>query len=181
MQAALNLLPLVAFLVAYRLGGIYVATAVLMASMVLLAAVDWLRTRRVSTMHAISTALVLAFGTATLLLHDPRFIKWKATVLYWLLALAFLGSQFIGRMPFIQRMLEPVVPGSERLGRVHWLRLNFAWVVAYALLGAANLYVAYRASESTWIHFKVIGLTIVTAGLAVGQALWLQRRIGPAA
>jgi intracellular septation protein len=104
MQAALNFLPLAAFFLAYRLGGIYVATGALMASMLLLAAVDWLRTRRVSTMHAISTALVLAFGTATLLLHDPRFIKWKATAFLWLMALAFLGSQFIGRAPFIQRI-----------------------------------------------------------------------------
>jgi intracellular septation protein len=180
MQAALNFLPLAAFFIAYRVGGIYVATGVLMASMLLLAAIDWLRTRRISTMHAISTALVVVFGTATLLLHDPRFIKWKATALLWLMALAFLGSQFIGRAPFIQRMLEPAMPGSERLARAQWLRLNLAWVVAYGLLGAANLYVAFHASEATWIRFKVFGLTVATAGLAMGQALWLQRRIGPA-
>jgi intracellular septation protein len=176
MHALLNFLPLAAFLIAYLLGGIYTATAVLMAAMVLLAGIDWLRTRRVSPMHALSTVLVLMFGSATLLLHDPRFLKWKPSVLLWLLALAFLGSQFVGRLPLIQRMLEPAVPGSERLARGEWLRLNLAWVAAYAVLGALNLLVAYHTSERTWVWFKVLGLTAATMTLAVWQASWLQRR-----
>ena len=93
MQAALNFLPLAAFMLAYHYAGIYVATAVLMAAMVLLALVDYLRVRRVSPMHAVSTVLVLIFGSATLILHDPRFLKIKPTLLLWLMALAFLGSQ----------------------------------------------------------------------------------------
>jgi intracellular septation protein len=177
MDLALNFLPLVAFLVAYRIGGIYAATAVLMAAMVLLAGIDWLRRRRISPMHGLSTVLVLVFGTATLVLHDPRFLKWKPTIFLWLLAAGFLGSQFIGRAPLIQRMLEAAVPGAERVARRDWLRLNSAWVVAYGLLGAANIYVAYHASESSWVNFKVIGLTVATMGLAVWQAIWLQKRV----
>lgn len=180
MPALLNLLPLAAFLIAYLAGGIYVATAVLMVAMVLLAAIDWLRTRQVSPMHALTTVLVLVFGTATLALHDPRFLKWKASALLWLLALAFLGSQFAGRAPLVQRMLEPAMPGSERLPRADWLRLNLAWVVAYALLGGLNLLVAYEASERTWVWFKVVGLTVATMGLALWQAAWLQKRLGTA-
>jgi intracellular septation protein len=177
MHALLNFLPLAAFLIAYLAGGIYMATGVLMAAMLLLALLDWLRTRKVSPMHALSTVLVLVFGTATLVLHDPRFLKWKPSVLLWLLALAFLGSQFVGRAPLVQRMLEQAVPGSERLARSHWLRLNVAWVLAYALLGALNLLVAYNASERTWVWFKVLGLTVATMGLAVWQATWLQKRL----
>ena len=113
MQAALNFLPLAAFLLAYKFGGIYVATAVLMAAMVLLALVDYLRLRRVSPMHAVSTVLVLIFGTATLVFHDPRFLKVKPTLLLWIMALAFLGSQWIGAMPLSQRLLGP-----------HWRRVR---------------------------------------------------------
>jgi intracellular septation protein len=175
MRALLNFLPLAAFMVAYRLGGIYVATLVLMVAMVLLALADYLHMRRVSAMHALSTVLVLVFGGATLLLHDPRFLKIKPTLLLWLLALAFLASQWIGRATLAQRMLEPALPPGTELPRARWLRINLVWVAAYLLLGALNLYVAHAASEQAWVYFKGFGLTIALAGLAMGQALWLHR------
>ena len=178
MQALLNFMPLAAFGTAYLLGGIYAATATLMAAMVLLAVVDYLRLRRVSPMHALSTVLVLVFGAITLLRHDPRFLKLKPTILLWVMALAHLGSQWIGRQPLAQRMLEPALPPELAVTRSRWLRLNLAWVLAYALLGGLNLLVASRASERTWVQFKIFGLTLALAALAMGQALWLQRR-GP--
>ena len=72
MQTFTNLFPLAAFLLAYYLRGIYVATAVLMASMVVVLVVDFVRLRKVTPMHLLSTVLVLLFGTATLLLRDPE-------------------------------------------------------------------------------------------------------------
>jgi intracellular septation protein len=175
MQAALNFLPLAAFMLAYKFGGIYVATAVLMASMVLLALVDYVRLRRVSPMHVVSTVLVLVFGTATLAFHDPRFLKVKPTLLLWITALAFLGSQWVGAMPLSQRLLQPALAPGANVSRQQWLRINRLWVGAYALLGALNLYVAHAESEQTWVYFKVFGLTVAVAALFVGQALWLQR------
>jgi intracellular septation protein len=176
MQAALNFLPLAAFLLAYKFGGIYVATAVLMTAMVLLALVDYLRLRRVSPMHAVSTVLVLVFGTATLVFHDPRFLKVKPTLLLWIMALAFLSSQWIGAMPLSQRLLAPALAPGANVSRPQWLRINLTWVGAYLFLGALNLYVAHAESEQTWVYFKVFGLTIAVVALFVGQALWLQRR-----
>jgi len=179
MQAVINFLPLAAFMLAYRLGGIYVATAVLMGAMVALALVDYLRFRRVSAMHALSTVLVLVFGGATLALHDPRFLKIKPTLLLWLMGLAFLGSQWIGAQPLAQRLMEPTLASPLQFTRQQWLRVNLVWVVAYLLLGGLNLYVANIASEQTWVYFKGFGLTIALVALGVGQALWLQRRTAP--
>lgn len=176
MQAALNFLPLAVFMLAYHFRGIYVATAVLMAAMVLLAGIDYLRLRRVSPMHALSTVLVLVFGGATLAFHDPRFLKIKPTLLLWLMAAAFLASQWIGKTPLVQRLLEPALAPGTALPRERWLRVNLVWVVAYVLLGALNLYVVRHASEQAWVYFKGFGLTIALMMLAMGQALWLHRR-----
>lgn len=176
MQAALNLLPLVAFGLAYHFGGIYLATAVLMGAMVLLVALDYLRQRRVAPMHAFSTLLVLVFGTLTLVLHDPRFLKWKPTILLWSLALAFLASQWLGRANLAQRMFEPALPERATLNQQLWTRVNLAWALAFALLGALNLWVARTASEASWVHFKLYGLTIILLLLSIAQALWLQSR-----
>jgi intracellular septation protein len=141
----------------------------------LLALADYLHMRRVSTMHALSTLLVLVFGGATLVLHDPRFLKIKPTLLLWLLAMAFLASQWIGRTPLVQRMLEPALPPGTTLSRARWLRINLVWVAAYLLLGALNLYVAHAASEQAWVYFKGFGLSIALLALGMGQALWLHR------
>ena len=49
MQNLLNFMPLLAFVVAYKLRDIYFATAVLMAAMVLLCLIEWLRARTISS------------------------------------------------------------------------------------------------------------------------------------
>jgi len=179
MQAALNLLPLAAFALAYHYGGIYVATAVLMGAMVLLVAIDYLQQGRVAPLHAFSAVLVLAFGSLTLLLHDPRFLKLKPSILLWSMALAFLGSQWIGRMTLAQRMFAATLSEHASVSARLWTRVNLLWVLVYLLLGALNLYIAQRASEQSWVHFKVYGLTLILLVLAMAQALWLQRRSTP--
>ena len=176
MESVLNFAPLLAFLIAYKLRGIYVATGVLMAAMVLLCLIEYARRRRVSPMQLISLILVLGFGTATLLLRDPRFLKWKPSIFMWLLAVAFLFSQWIGAMPLAQRMLQAAVPG-QALTRGDWTRLNLQWVACYLVLGIANWWVAFHAAEATWVNFKVFGLTAALMVVAAAQAWWLSTRV----
>src|SRR5690242_7784847 len=113
MQTLVDLAPLAAFLLAYRIGGIYVATAVLMCSMVLLLGFDWLRQRRIPPLHLASALLVLLLGGATLILRDTRFLKWKPTIFLWLVAVAATLSVWIGKAPLAQRLLQPLLNRSE--------------------------------------------------------------------
>lgn len=169
-----ELLPLAAFVVAYKFyGGIYVATTVLMVGMVLSTGLLWLRARKLPAMFAASTALVLLFGAATLLLRDIRFLQWKPTIFLWLLALAFLASAFIGRQPLVQRFMQPVL-GESQLPRADWLKLNTAWVLYGLIIGAVNLYVVYNAAESTWVSLKAWGLPGTMFLFLIGQFTWLQ-------
>jgi intracellular septation protein len=176
MQALLEFAPVAAFFAAYFIAhSIYVATAVLMAAMLLLLLVDYARERRIPPMHALSAVLVLVFGTATLALHNQRFIQWKPTVFYWLAAAAFLGSFWIGRQTLAQRLLGAAIPAADVTQR-DWRRLNGAWVAFDLLLGALNLAVAFNASERTWVQFKFFGLMGLTFAFVVIQAVWLARR-----
>jgi intracellular septation protein len=176
MQALLEFAPLGAFFIAYKLGGLYVATSVLMVSMALLLATDYALARRIPPMHALSAVLVFLFGTATLVLHNQRFIQWKPTVFYWLGSAAFLGSFWIGRQTLAQRLLGSALGDSAQVPQNVWRRLNALWVAFGALLGGLNLVIAYNASEHTWVNFKVIGLTSLTFVFAACQVLWLTRR-----
>jgi intracellular septation protein len=180
MQSLLELAPVAVFGVAYFTHGIYAATAALMISMVLLLLVDLAWHRRIPTMHLLSALLVFAFGAATLILHNQRFIQWKPTVLFWLVSAAFLGSFWIGERTLTERFFATALGEATQVGQQVWRRLNAASVAFYALLGGANLLVAFNASESTWVKFKLFGLTAATILFAALQMAWLSRHLPPA-
>jgi intracellular septation protein len=180
MQALTALAPLVAFFVTYRLYGLYAATAVLMAAMLVLLAVDFLRERRVPPLHALSALLVLLLGGATLLSHNRLFIQWKPTVLFWTVSGAFIASSWIGERTLTERLLAAALGERQRLSAVQWRRLNLSSAALYALLGALNLAVAYCASERAWVNFKMFGLTLLTVAGIFLQLLWLSARASAA-
>jgi len=173
MQLLLEFLPIALFFVAYKFADLFVATGVMIVAVVAQAVIQWIRHRKISPMMLTSAILVLIFGSLTLLLHDATFIKWKPTILYWLLAVAFLGSQFVGEQPFIQRMLGE----SMQLERALWKRLNLMWVAFFVFAGALNLYVAHRYEEATWVNFKLFGLMGLTFVFAIAQTVWLSSKL----
>ena len=175
MQSLLELAPLLAFFLAYYLRGLYVATAVLMVAMLALLALDWLRTRRIPPLHGVSTALVLLFGGATLLLHEKQFIQWKPTVFFWLLALAFLCSSWLGSRTLAERLLGAALAEHLQVSDRQWRLLNLWWVLFCVLLGALNLIVLRYFSEAVWVALKV-GDSVLTLLFVLGQVLWLATR-----
>ncbi len=174
MQLLFDLLPVIAFFIAYKVAGIYVATGVLIVGVLAQTLYSWIRHKKVSPMLLTSAVLVLIFGGLTLLIHDATFIKWKPTIVSWLFAGAFLASQFMRGPTLVQRMMGEQVTLSPAL----WNRLNLMWVVFFIFEGALNIYVAKHYSESTWVNFKLFGLMGITLVFALLQGLWLSRQSG---
>lgn len=181
MQALIDFLPVVAFVVAYWLADFHTAVLVIMAAMVLQVSVTWLLTRSVNRMTLASTVLVVVLGGVSLLLKNELIFKWKPTILNWAFAAVFLGSQFIGERPIVQRLLQSVAKGEITLSRRDWRTLNLMWVVFFMLSGAANIYVAYNYPEKIWVNFKLFGLLGLTVVFVLLQSVWLSRRDNPAA
>jgi intracellular septation protein len=179
MLSVLEFAPVAVFGVAYYLHGIYTATAALMICMGVLLIVDLAWQKRIPTMHGLSALLVFAFGAATLILHNQRFIQWKPTVLFWLVSLAFLASFWIGERTLTERLLGSALGEPVTAPQRVWRRLNAASVLFYALLGGANLFVAFNATERTWVNFKLFGLTAATVVFAALQLAWLSRHLPP--
>jgi len=176
MQALIDFLPVVAFVVAYWLADFKTAIAVIMAAMVLQVAITWLLTRSVSKMTLASAALVVVLGGGSLLLNNDLIFKWKPTVLNWVFAAVFLGSQFIGAKPIVQRLLQSVAKEEIHLPPRDWRTLNLMWVVFFLVSGAANIYVAYNFPENVWVNFKLFGLLGLTVVFVLLQAAWLAKR-----
>jgi intracellular septation protein len=177
MQFLVDLLPVIAFFIAYKLADIYVATGVLIVGVLAQTIYSWIRHRKVSPMLLVSTALVLVFGGLTLVVHDATFIKWKPTIVNWLFAGAFLASQFTRGPTIIQRMLGENVTLDDG----NWRRLNLAWVAFFVAAGALNIYVAFHFDEATWVNFKLFGLMGLTLAFALAQGVWIARKADAAA
>lgn len=175
MQLLYDLLPVIIFFIAYKVSGIYVATAILMAAMLVQISVSWFRHRKVSPMLLTSAVLVLVFGGLTLLLHDAVFIKWKPTIIDWLFAVAFMVSGYWKGPTLVQRLMGEQVTLDASI----WRRLNLAWVVFFLVCGALNLYVAFHFSEAAWVNFKLFGLFGITLVFALLQGMWIARQLPP--
>ncbi len=124
-------------------------------------------------MQLVTLALVVLLGGATVLFHDKTFIQWKPTVVNWLFGLAFLGSQYIGSKPIVQRLME----SNLELPDFVWRKLNIAWVIFFILMGGLNLAVAYSLSEEAWVNFKLFGMLGLTLIFILVQGLYMSRHI----
>jgi intracellular septation protein len=103
---------------------------------------------------------VMIFGGATLVFRNQLFIQWKPTIFNWALAIAFIGSQFIGEKNLMERTLGTQI----QLPKPVWGKLNLLWVTNFTIVGALNLVVAYGYSEDTWVSYKLyssIGFTLL--------------------
>jgi intracellular septation protein len=172
MQLLFDVFPVIVFFVVYRFYGIYAATVAIIVTMAGQIAYQWLRHRKVNRMFLVSGILVAVFGGITLVLRNPIFVQWKPTIVNWLFAAVFLGSQFIGQSTLIQRVMGHAI----ELPAPFWRQLNLMWVVAFFALGAVNLYVVYHFSEKTWVDFKLFGMTGLLLLVAVSQAVWISLR-----
>ena len=173
MKFLFDLFPVILFFVAFKLAGIYVATGVAIAATFL--QVGWLklRRRRVEPMLWASLGIIVVFGGATLLLQDETFIKWKPTVLYWLLGAVLAGAMLGFRRNLIRTMLSEQVQLPEPV----WARLNWSWVGFFAFMGVLNLYVAYNFSTDLWVSFKLFGGMGLMLLFVVAQAFFLSRYV----
>ncbi len=171
MKILYDFFPILLFFIAYKLGDIYIATAVAIAAAAAQTLVFWIRHRRFEKMHLITFGLLLFFGGLTLLLRDPVFIKWKPSVVNWLFAAVFLGSHWIGEKPIVERMMRHAIQAPPPV----WLRLSWMWITFFISIGLLNLYVAYTYSEETWVNFKLFGMLGITFAFVIAQGFYLGR------
>ena len=169
MQFLTEYIPIIIFIIAYFNGGIFFATKTLMVAMPIGFLMQWIVTKKINKIYLGSTLLVIVLGAATIFFKNPTFLYWKPTVLNWLIALVFLGSQFIGEEPIIKRMLKQ----AAVLKKNQWNKLNLMWVLFFLFSGTINIYVAYNYPEEFWVKFKLFGLLGITLIFIIIQSIWL--------
>ena len=166
----------------FMVSGGVVGTAeapVLLATVVVilatLAQILWLvvRGRKIDKMLWVSLGLVTLLGGATIYFHSESFIKWKPTVLYWIMGAALL----IGQLVFGKNGIQSLMGAQMTLPEPVWRTLNYSWVGFFVLMGLLNLWVAFSFSTATWVNFKLFGGMGLMLAFVLGQAVLLNKHI----
>ena len=171
MKLLVDFFPILLFFIAFKLEGIYVATGVAIAASFLKLIYFWRKQGRIEPLQWTSLVIIVVFGGATLLLHNETFIKWKPTVLYWVMGVALLGGWYLMKRNGIRMLMEAQVALPEPI----WLKLLWAWAVFFGLMGVLNLWVAYTFATDVWVNFKLFGGLGLMLVFVVLQAVYMGR------
>ena len=170
LKLALDLGPLLIFFAVNALFGIFTATAVFMAAMLIVIAIGIVVERKLSPMPLITGALVLVFGGLTLWLSNDIFIKIKPTILYAM----FAGILLVGLL-FDRLFIKVVLGQTLRLNDPAWRTLTWRWASFFIALAILNEIVWRNVSTNTWVAFKVWAILPLTLVFAMAQAPFISR------
>ena len=150
-----------------------IATGVAIAATV--AQIAWFRYRagKVEPMQWVSLVVIVLFGGATIEAQNETLIKWKPTVLYWLMA----GSLMAGQLFFKKNLLKSLMGSQMELPEAAWRVANWSWIGFFSAMGVINLWVAFHFDTNTWVNFKLFGGLGLMVLFILGQALYLGRHI----
>ena len=152
---------------------VLLATVVVIVATLAQVLVMKLRGKKIDTMLWVSLVLVVVLGGLTIWFHSETFIKWKPTLLYWVMAGAFL----LGPLLFGKNLLRVLIGEQLQLPDAIWQRLNWAWVAFFGAMGALNIWVAYNFDTDTWVNFKLFGSVGLMLVFTVAQGFYLSRHL----
>ena len=161
----LELGPLALFFGAYSKLGIFAATAVLMASVLVTLGVSYAMLRRIPIMPLVTAIIVLIFGSLTLFFHDETLIKIKPTALYLLFGAALL----VGLKPG-KPLLKILFDGALHVTDEGWRKLTWRWAFFFLALAILNEVVWRTQTTDLWVKFKTFGFMPLTLLFALAQA-----------
>ena len=173
MKLLIDFFPIILFFAAFKAWGIYAATGVAIVATVVQIAYLRLRHGKVEPMQWMSLGIIVLFGGATLLAQSETFIKWKPTVLYWLMG----GTLLVGQALLGRNFIKSLMGAQITLPDAVWRQLNWAWAGFFITMGALNLWVAHAFDTDTWVNFKLFGGIGLMLAFVVAQALFLGRHI----
>lgn len=175
MQMFYEILPVFLFFIAFKFYDIYVATIVGIVATIIQVIATRAVTGKWDRKQVITMLVFVVFGSMTLYFHNPIFVKWKPTIVFWIFSIAILITHRFTSKPLMQRMMEGALQNSASIPSYVWGRVNLMWAGFFIIMGAINLYVAYYLSNDAWVNFKFYGITSALFLISIIQALYLVR------
>jgi intracellular septation protein len=165
LKFALELGPLALFFVVYGRLGIFAATGILMASVLVTLGVSYAMLKRFPIMPLITAVIVVIFGSLTLILHDETLIKIKPTALYILFGAALFVGLWLNKP-----LLKILFDGAIHVTDEGWRKLTWRWAFFFLALAVLNEIVWRTQTTDLWVKFKTFGFLPLTLLFALSQA-----------
>jgi intracellular septation protein len=165
LKFVLELGPLVLFFAAYSRLGIFAATGVLMACVVVTLGVSYAMLRRIPVMPLATAVIVLIFGSLTLIFHDETLIKIKPTALYLMFGAALFAGLWL-KKPLLKILFD----GALHVTEEGWRQLTWRWAFFFLGLAVLNEIIWRTQSTDLWVKFKTFGFLPITLLFALAQA-----------
>lgn len=169
-KLATELGPLIVFFAVNAKFNLFAATGAFMVAIVAAIVASYVVTKHVPIMALVTGAVVLVFGTLTLVLHDETFIKMKPTIVYALFAAVLGGGLLFGRS-FIAIMFDQVF----NLTPQGWRILTMRWTLFFVAMAILNEVVWRTQTTDFWVGFKAFGVLPLTMAFAVSQMPLVKR------
>ena len=164
----LQFLPVIIFFVSYKTtADLILATSLIIGSVLVCSALEYLVTKTISRMQIFMIAAVLVFGIPTVLLKDPNFIKLKITIVNLILALAiFIFQVILKKNPFAYLLKKDLpIPDSA------YALLSKMWMIFFVFAAGINIIIAFylpelfgvtqQSAENLWVDYKTFGNAIL--------------------
>ena len=164
----LQFLPVIIFFVSYKTtADLILATSLIIGSVLVCSAIEYLVTKTVSRLQIFLIAAVLIFGIPTVLLKDPNFIKMKITIVNLILALAiFIFQVILKKNPFAYLLKKDLpIPDSA------YALLSKMWMIFFVFAAGLNIIIAFYlpelfgvsqlSAENLWVDYKTFGNAIL--------------------
>ena len=119
--------------------------------------------------------VVVVLGGLTLWFHSEVFIKWKPTIIYWLMGAGLLIGEVFMKRDVLSQMMGGQISAPEAV----WRRLTWAWVAFFSSMGVLNLYVAFNYSTDLWVTFKMWGTLGLLLVFTLIQGVYLSKHMEP--
>lgn len=172
LKLALDFAPLVAFFIAYKVGGVYWATSIIIALTLVSLLVGYALTGRIAKFPLFSGILITVMGGLTLYLQNDMFVKMKPTVANLVFAALLGGGLLMNRM-----FLKDLLGSAIEMPKAAWATLTWRWAGFFVFLAGLNEYVWRTMTEASWVNFKVFGLMGLTLLFALANAPFMARHM----
>ncbi|MBL6785082.1 MAG: septation protein IspZ [Rickettsiales bacterium] len=164
MNSIIDFIPLLGFLITYKLKGLIDATIVLVILSVLAVLFMYYKEKKVAKVPLISSLIVVLFGGLTILFDDPVFIKIKPTIINILFAGALLIGNY-NQKPLLKLFLDKTLKMSDQA----WLILSKRYAYFFFVLAIINEVIWRNFSEDFWVNFKVFGMMTISMIFIISQ------------
>lgn len=170
MKPAIEFGSLIAFFIAFKVGGIYTATVTFMVAhpLSMLAAKKFLG--HIAKIQWFNLVVVSVMGGLTLYLQDETFVKMKLTVINGL----FAGILFFGLATnrlFIKNLMDSALEMPDHAWRI--MTRNYALFLL--LMAGVNELIWRSFSTDTWVNFKTFGYMAAVIVFTVVQMAFLMK------